>query len=458
MSKPTDSTLKEFLPSMMAAASTAAARKSSSSSSRTSSSSFGGSDTVTQTDVDGVLRGIENRGSQTTAQLAGAVRNKLRVDPKNTKVIASITDMIEKTMKRGKYGTYGESLRSLYKEEMAEDDYRDTMASAEMAHYGQKRRSGEDYITHPKEVSAIVDKLYAGDELAKLVALLHDTLEDAPSLGTVRDVEEMKSFIRGSIGGDISVAEDVIDAVESLTHESGGDYSTYVQGLLNNKLALRVKLADMLHNLSSSPSPKQKQKYRDALEALKLAAGGGKPPGISPLHWKLLEKAAGGFTTTSESNHMTKNDLKRLIQESVKKALKEQSMDERNPQGQELKDLEAMALAAYKRWRRTELRHALSEYIFDRSDDVYQPNLRKEMENLHRHLTGDLRSGTMDIQAWDLLETPDAKAFIQSNVQDPLAAEMFYEMTFSPEFYNELEKRLAWDIDQVFDDVAQRYM
>lgn len=351
------------------------------------------------------------------------------------------------------------SIAKLYTEEMADDDYRDTMASAEMAHYGQKRRSGEDYITHPKEVSAIVDKLYAGDELASLVALLHDTLEDAPSLGTVKDIEEMKSFIRGSIGGDPSVAEKVIEAVESLTHESGGDYSSYVQGLLNNKLALRVKLADMLHNLGSTPSPKQAKKYQDALVALRDAAGGVKPPGISPLHWKLLLKSS-GLDKVSESKVMTKSDLKRLIRESVKKALKEQQipMDERNPQGQELQDLEADAFEAYKRWSRTELRHALSEYIFNRTDDVYQPHLRKTMEQLHKHLTMSLRSSTMDIAAWDLLESPEAKAFMQSSVQDPLAAEMFYEMSFTPEFYANLEKRLAADIDLIWDDVSQRYL
>lgn len=103
--------LKEFFGSAVAASTaTNMARRSSPSQSSygSGSSSYGGGGggTVTQTDVDGALRGIENKGSQTTAQLAGAVRNKLRVDPKNTKVISSITDMVEKAMKRGKYGTY----------------------------------------------------------------------------------------------------------------------------------------------------------------------------------------------------------------------------------------------------------------------------------------------------------------------------------------------------------------
>ena len=57
--------------------------------------------------------------------------------------------------------------------------------------------------------------------------------------------------------------------------------------LLSNPLALRVKLADMVHNLSSSPTPKQKLKYMNALNMMSDAAGG-LPSGISPKHWDSL--------------------------------------------------------------------------------------------------------------------------------------------------------------------------
>jgi hypothetical protein len=98
--------LKEFFGSAVAASTaTNMSQRSPSQSSYGGGSSYS-SGTVTQTDVDGVLRSIDNKGSQTTAQLANAVRLKLKVDQKNTKVISSITDMVEKSMKRGKYGTY----------------------------------------------------------------------------------------------------------------------------------------------------------------------------------------------------------------------------------------------------------------------------------------------------------------------------------------------------------------
>lgn len=406
--------LNEFFGSAIAASTaTNMNRGRTSSFGRTSS----GGDSVTQTDVDGVLRGIKNRGSQTTAQLAGAVRNKLRVDPKNIKVISSITDMVEKTMKRGKYGTYGESKANL--SEMSDDDYKDTVASAEMAHHGQKRRSGEDYITHPKEVSAIVDRLYPGDDLASLVALLHDTLEDAPSLGTVHDTEEMKSFIRGSIGDELA-AEEVIDAVERLTHEPGGDYSSYVQGLLNNKLALRVKLADMLHNLSSTPSPKQALKYKSALEALRAAAGDIKPKGISPLHWKLLMNQTSKLTSESS----VKVNMV-LVKEHIRKLVREQL---EQPQVVDLdKELKQEVLRVLDLWLKTELSHTLGELAFaaQENSNGYPVNFQDVIDNL---------------RSFDLLNLPETDEFFRKNIRIPEALEVYEEQSFDKNFYADIDQ------------------
>ncbi len=162
------------------------------------------------------------------------------------------------------------------------EDFEDVYSTARMAHMGQKRRSGAEYFTHPSEVRNIVRDYYPQDYAAQMVALLHDSLEDAPG-STVDSIEEMESFIRGSIG-DPKSGQEVIDAVASLTHEKGTDYGSYVVSLLNNPLALRVKLADMLHNLSTSPSPRQKKKYEDALAAASQAAGG-IPQSIASKHW-----------------------------------------------------------------------------------------------------------------------------------------------------------------------------
>jgi len=183
------------------------------------------------------------------------------------------------------------------------EDFEDVYSTARMAHMGQKRRTGAEYFTHPSEVRNIVRKYYPDDYAAQMVALLHDSLEDAPG-STVSSIEEMESFIRGSIG-DPASGQEIIDAVRSLTHDKGADYGSYVTSLLGNPLALRVKLSDMLHNLSSSPTDRQKKKYEDAL-TIATDTAGGIPTDISSQHWNDLTS----LTETSD-----KRALRLLIRE-----------------------------------------------------------------------------------------------------------------------------------------------
>jgi GTP diphosphokinase / guanosine-3',5'-bis(diphosphate) 3'-diphosphatase len=188
------------------------------------------------------------------------------------------------------------------------EDFEDIYSTARMAHMGQKRRSGEPYFTHPSEVRNVVQRHYPQDRLAQMAALLHDTIEDAPG-STVESADEMETFIRGSIA-DPRVAKKVINAVRSVTHDKGVDYSDYVVSLLGNRTALRVKLADMLHNLGTSPSDKQRRKYGNALKTLQDAAGG-VPMGISQKHWQKLTDA----TNMQES---AEKQLRLFVEEFIK--------------------------------------------------------------------------------------------------------------------------------------------
>ena len=184
-------------------------------------------------------------------------------------------------------------------------DFEDIYATARMAHVGQKRRSGEDYFSHPSAVRNLVRKYYPGDSGAEMVALLHDTIEDAPG-STVASANEMKEWIRNSIA-DHDSAEEIISTVERLTHEKGQDYTSYITSLMDSPLALKVKLTDMLHNLSSSPSPRQKEKYSQALQGLSTAAGG-IPAGINGGQWDTLMKLS---RSTNEQL------LRRLVKELI---------------------------------------------------------------------------------------------------------------------------------------------
>jgi len=186
-------------------------------------------------------------------------------------------------------------------------DFEDVYSTAQMAHVGQKRRSGEEYFTHPSAVRDIIRKYYPGDKISQLVALLHDTIEDAPGK-TVKSAEEMEEFIRGSISNP-SISAEVISSVKSLTHSKDQDYTDYVIGLVKKPRVLRVKLADMLHNLSHSPGPKQKAKYAAALVAIEKVSGG-IPNGVSKEHWRKLKE----ITSLKESKTKI---LKSVIREMI---------------------------------------------------------------------------------------------------------------------------------------------
>lgn len=128
---------------------------------------------------------------------------------------------------------------------------------AKIAHHGQVDKAGKPYFTHPEKVASLLDK-----PEEKIVAYLHDTVED-----TVVTIEDIREIFGDEIG----------DAVEAMTHAKDVPYMEYVKALADNPLALKVKLADLTHNmdLSRIENPTEKdllrveKKYKPAYEFLK---------------------------------------------------------------------------------------------------------------------------------------------------------------------------------------------
>tara|TARA_Y100000034_G_scaffold61396_1_gene74566 strand:+ start:389 stop:1018 length:630 start_codon:yes stop_codon:yes gene_type:complete len=170
-------------------------------------------------------------------------------------------------------------------------DIENAMATANLAHLGQERRSGDPYIVHPVAVADIVYHFYPDDQTLCGIALLHDTMEDALKHGNVKDAEEMASRITASFG-DPGAGQEALRIVRALTHEKGKPYDEYVVGLADDPSALRIKLADMLHNLSSTPTDRQLNKYARALKVL-MDVSGGKPSSIDVGHWEELLELSG---------------------------------------------------------------------------------------------------------------------------------------------------------------------
>ena len=100
------------------------------------------------------------------------------------------------------------------------------------AHKFKYDLAGNDYISHPIAVCKMVKS-----KKEKIVALLHDVLEDSDY--TRADLE--KYF-----------TSDVCDAVDALTREKGENYFKYINALKGNALAKTVKIADLKHNMDVS--------------------------------------------------------------------------------------------------------------------------------------------------------------------------------------------------------------
>ncbi len=131
---------------------------------------------------------------------------------------------------------------------------------AEKAHKGQKRKTGEDYVTHPVAVAMLLLEIGA-DEESLIAALLHDTVEDTDV--TLEDVE--KEF-----GKKIATITDSITKVSNINLFSSPDenktatFRKMFSGGITDERAILIKLADRAHNTETL------DKLRDA-KALRIA-------------------------------------------------------------------------------------------------------------------------------------------------------------------------------------------
>lgn len=142
--------------------------------------------------------------------------------------------------------------------ENLENLYKRAVEIAQEAHKGQTDKGGNPYIEHPLYVASKVDTT----EL-KIVAVLHDTLEDSSM--TADDLRQ-EGF-----------PEEIVEAIVMLTREDGDEqaYLDYIHRVSENAMAAAVKRADLMHNMDMSriPQPtekdlKRRRKYEKALNLL----------------------------------------------------------------------------------------------------------------------------------------------------------------------------------------------
>ncbi len=151
---------------------------------------------------------------------------------------------------------------------------------AEEAHRGQRRKSGDAYITHPLAVTTILAELgMTPDTLA--AALLHDTVEDtAYSL-----VQLEKDF-----GREVAMLVDGVTKLDKVTYGDAAQAETVrkmVVAMARDIRVLVIKLADRLHNARTWRYVSVESAQRKARETLEIYAPLAHRLGMNTIKWEL---------------------------------------------------------------------------------------------------------------------------------------------------------------------------
>jgi GTP pyrophosphokinase len=153
-------------------------------------------------------------------------------------------------------------------------------------HADQRRRSGEDFITHPVGVARICASMRL-DTDALCAALLHDTVED-----TSASVDE----VRAQFGETVAQIVDGVTKLTGITFTSrdeaqAGNYRKMMVAMATDVRVILIKLADRLHNMrtiAAMPKNKQLEKARETLEIYAPLAH---RLGIHAIKWELEDLA-----------------------------------------------------------------------------------------------------------------------------------------------------------------------
>jgi GTP pyrophosphokinase len=166
------------------------------------------------------------------------------------------------------------------------DQVADAFVFACERHADQRRKSGEQFITHPVGVAKICAGMRLDTETL-CAALLHDTVED-----TSASLED----VRTAFGDEIAQLVDGVTKLAGITFQSRDEhqaenYRKMLVAMASDIRVILIKLADRLHNMRTlSPLSKQKQN-EISKETLDIFAPLAHRLGIHSIKWELEDLA-----------------------------------------------------------------------------------------------------------------------------------------------------------------------
>lgn len=182
---------------------------------------------------------------------------------------------------------------------------REAFEYAEAAHQGQKRKSGEAFITHPVAVADILADLHL-DGATIAAAILHDVVEDTPS--SMAEVEQ-------KFGKEVAEIVDGVTKLDQIQFKSRKEaqaesFRKMLLAMVRDIRVIMVKLADRTHNMRTLSAMLPEKRRAIARETLDIYAPIANRLGIHSIKLELEEL---GFRTLYPQRY-------RVIERELKRA------------------------------------------------------------------------------------------------------------------------------------------
>jgi len=157
---------------------------------------------------------------------------------------------------------------------------------SEAAHAGQKRQSGDPYISHPMAVAEILADWHL-DGQTLMAALLHDVTEDT---------SVTKDEISDTFGRPVAELVDGVSKLDKIEFQSAADaqaenFRKMLLAMARDVRVILIKLADRLHNMRTLGAVAPAKRRRVARETMEIYAPIANRLGLNALYHELQELA-----------------------------------------------------------------------------------------------------------------------------------------------------------------------